>query len=778
MQNVKNELCDVKIKLNSCPCTKMEALRSLIDSWSPRGEPHTPETEGGNFTDILRQNTKNTVFDDLRRKGSVYCWVALSSIDSIRIQDEFTFDFVLSIEYQNKSFDCKFTADYTQITALYNTANNNPHYFATECFPLHRKRSFLLREQMKVIEQYIILDDKIQTGPFVSTLLLFDLLRNDAFGCIGNNIQHEHITDILNVINTYGHGSVTYVCTGPTVKQRFRTTTVKPNIYDGYALSHALTQLFNTPLFVSQNDLYHQLNIGDTVRNMLQKVAREWLDHLRVIYEESIIKPIGVIPYKRLLADVRYKYMKFHLVIAAAEPNTAVTHWCLKFEGVKHLLTVEWCRNSSVRLMVLNNTAIEQRVCWYSCNMNAVNPSFTERWETLVKCDISKNYFTGWDHHCITGSDLGNLIGKWIQLNHKYNGISNNCQHFVRDLIATFHKAGGRILSRKMQTNNFGYVEPVTGAHNARQQVERPEYIRDVLAEELIRSKVYREMHSDRLKMFLYNRKLSSFYDHLLDAGFYDDDYHMISDDDLLMIGMTQREAELFLKHKPFYLKEFLNHIGLNKNQYYDRFIDNKYSDSDFKDICTISADDLSGRILMDVIECAIFKKEVNALLRSKQRTKDRNKVKEWLSGFHLESYYDVFIEAGFGTLSKIQYITKSEVMQMNITTFFDQKIILDHVKKLNQRYSSNNDEASVSNVTDEANDPIDGKQLLTQWGLQMYIEAMVDDQGWVDPMDWQDLDQKDLKEFGFKDGHCRKFRRKYSEWYNNMKFSRDQPSV
>eukprot|EP01083_Nonionella_stella_P051368 136362_1 len=60
----------------------------------------------------------------------------------------------------------------------------------------------------------------------------------------------------------------------------------------------------------------------------------------------------------------------------------------------------------------------------------------------------------------------------------------------------------------------------------------------------------------------------------------------------------------------------------------------------------------------------------------------------------------------------------------------------------------------------------MNAKELLKHWGLRMYANKMVDEEGWDNPSDWIDLDEDDLKnDIGFKKAHCKKFQRKYKKW-------------
>merc|ERR1712228_695574 len=54
---------------------------------------------------------------------------------------------------------------------------------------------------------------------------------------------------------------------------------------------------------------------------------------------------------------------------------------------------------------------------------------------------------------------------------------------------------------------------------------------------------------------------------------------------------------------------------------------------------------------------------------------------------------------------------------------------------------------------------------LLKEWGLEKYIDKM-QDEGWDDPEDWQEITDDELqKHIGFSRGHIKKWHRKFNEW-------------
>merc|ERR1712228_715445 len=59
--------------------------------------------------------------------------------------------------------------------------------------------------------------------------------------------------------------------------------------------------------------------------------------------------------------------------------------------------------------------------------------------------------------------------------------------------------------------------------------------------------------------------------------------------------------------------------------------------------------------------------------------------------------------------------------------------------------------------------------KLLKEWKLEQYAKILVEDQGYEEIDDWKELTLDDLREFGFKDGHSKRFLRKVDEYFQNM---------
>ena len=63
--------------------------------------------------------------------------------------------------------------------------------------------------------------------------------------------------------------------------------------------------------------------------------------------------------------------------------------------------------------------------------------------------------------------------------------------------------------------------------------------------------------------------------------------------------------------------------------------------------------------------------------------------------------------------------------------------------------------------------DDIDPKELMRKWGFkEKYIEILIDKYEYEDIKDWDGLDVKKLKGFGFADGAADKFVRKTKEYF------------
>ena len=73
--------------------------------------------------------------------------------------------------------------------------------------------------------------------------------------------------------------------------------------------------------------------------------------------------------------------------------------------------------------------------------------------------------------------------------------------------------------------------------------------------------------------------------------------------------------------------------------------------------------------------------------------------------------------------------------------------------------------------VNDDGNDMNEDDnicyRLLKEWKLSEYIEILIDENGYDDIELWSDLSVAELKRYGFKDGHAKKFVKKTRAYFD-----------
>ena len=77
------------------------------------------------------------------------------------------------------------------------------------------------------------------------------------------------------------------------------------------------------------------------------------------------------------------------------------------------------------------------------------------------------------------------------------------------------------------------------------------------------------------------------------------------------------------------------------------------------------------------------------------------------------------------------------------------------------------NDGDDEKKMVDEVDEHEICVKLLKEWKLEKYIKILVDDNGYEDVEDWRDLSVDELKLYGFKDGHAKKFVRKTKAYFD-----------
>ena len=104
-------------------------------------------------------------------------------------------------------------------------------------------------------------------------------------------------------------------------------------------------------------------------------------------------------------------------------------------------MTAEFFNNSKIFIILTPNTRRYRRLFWYWFNGQKKLCRYTKRWTVLCT-----KYITPFP-----GSLLGSIIIKWKQKHPIYDVKNNNCQHFVRDILAGIDKDSANGLLSQME---------------------------------------------------------------------------------------------------------------------------------------------------------------------------------------------------------------------------------------------------------------------------------------------------------------------------------------
>jgi len=160
----------------------------------------------------------------------------------------------------------------------------------------------------------------------------------------------------------------------------------------------------------------------------------------------------------------RRNEFKFHTCYITTRPLSDPSshllnfnHWALKFEGNLSLLTIEFfARQKGVKIRQYMNSTINRRIFWYWWDPDPIKEDneenlvyFTKRWKVIERLTFEKNKE-------ITAPLLSYIVEKWLLTgnNKKYHVFKNNCQHFVRDIVA--------VLDRKVALSLNSFLDQAT----------------------------------------------------------------------------------------------------------------------------------------------------------------------------------------------------------------------------------------------------------------------------------------------------------------------------
>ena len=93
--------------------------------------------------------------------------------------------------------------------------------------------------------------------------------------------------------------------------------------------------------------------------------------------------------------------------------------------------------------------------------------------------------------------------------------------------------------------------------------------------------------------------------------------------------------------------------------------------------------------------------------------------------------------------------------------------------KNLAYIYADNNIRQEVGDEEKKSTNDDDGDnlciQLLKQWRLDGYIEILIDENGYDEVNDWPDLSIEELKRYGFKPGHAKRFVKNTKSYFDKL---------
>ncbi|ETO16941.1 hypothetical protein RFI_20395 [Reticulomyxa filosa] len=178
--------------------------------------------------------------------------------------------------------------------------------------------------------------------------------------------------------------------------------------------------------------------------------------------EWTTAKELKVMNFRDLQSQPNRSSYQFHTVYVVKEPlkeTNLFFHWALIFEGHANLLRVEYFNNSKVHWLLVSfgptspfalfvYIIASKRAIWYR------SPDFTYRWLLLLTLEaVRKN-------DPLHASQIGEWLEEWQKCHTTYNSISNNCQHFVRDIVAHFNTREADYLGGMMDVQNSTLLAP------------------------------------------------------------------------------------------------------------------------------------------------------------------------------------------------------------------------------------------------------------------------------------------------------------------------------
>eukprot|EP01084_Bolivina_argentea_P142422 250210_1 len=283
-----------------------------------------------------------------------------------------------------------------------------------------------------------------------------------------------------------------------------------PNLPKGKTLFHTkanltdlnnhcgyLQKLFCCAPFCVEEYMFEILCIDPALKKLIQHKANSKLKTLQnIANKEFIINPFKLTKKKGHRFNFHSLYIT-HRPLKVTDNNLSpisFDHWAIKFEGNKNLLTVDFFDDMSkdhgiVKMRMLPNTRLNRRIWWYWWERDEQKESksefFTKRWGVL---------WTVW-LKSLSAQCIGRLIIRWLRTNDYaiYNVAKNNCQHFVRDIVAAFDVSTSKRLNSLFDHQVIGAVLPGVTVVDGMTEELRMWKIRDILTDEINQYKTDRQ---------------------------------------------------------------------------------------------------------------------------------------------------------------------------------------------------------------------------------------------------------------------------------------------
>jgi hypothetical protein len=188
--------------------------------------------------------------------------------------------------------------------------------------------------------------------------------------------------------------------------------------------------LFSSPSLLQKPWFYENVVTSETkfflpLKDHLQKKAQEQLKAWN-----ACVQPKSMC-FEELKEQVGNALCIFHTAYVLRKPSeqTRVSchHWALALEGNHWLFRVEFCEDNCIKWILLENETQTRRAFWFGSN-----PNFTERWFMLSSFEATRK------KKPLHVAQIGLWLECWLQRHPKYSDSQNNCQHFVRDIVAHF----------------------------------------------------------------------------------------------------------------------------------------------------------------------------------------------------------------------------------------------------------------------------------------------------------------------------------------------------